>query len=128
MAVVLEPVKLFSRKRKADEEFFSRQYEMQEEMAKKRHLMEMDFETEAFELAVLSAIVIAKSDRKERSPDESRSENWWANGYQNWDEASFKKRLRVSRDTFEYILNILLCVCVCVYECVSERAYTVVSV
>ena len=45
MAAVLELVKLFSRKRKVDEEFLSRQYEMQEEMAKKRHLMEMEFET-----------------------------------------------------------------------------------
>ena len=27
------------------------------------------------------------------------------NRYQNWDEASFKKRLRVSQDKFEFILG-----------------------
>ena len=76
MSAVLELVKLFSRKRKAEEEFFSRQHEMNEEMAKKRHLMEMKFETEASKPAVLSAIVISKSNRHERGPDELGKGNW----------------------------------------------------
>lgn len=49
--------------------------------------------------------MITKSTRNERGPDELRNANWWANGYQNWDQDSFKKRLRVSRDTFEFILG-----------------------
>ena len=64
----------------------------------------MDFETKASVLAVLSAIVITKSNRNERGLDELRNGDWWTNGYQNRDEASFKKRLRVSRDTFQFIL------------------------
>ena len=72
MAAVLELVKLFSRKRKGEEEFFSRQYEMNEEMSKKSNLMEMEFETEASEPDVLSAIVCTKSNINERGPDEFR--------------------------------------------------------
>ena len=78
---------------------------MNKEMAKKRCKREMEFEMEASEPAVLSAIVITKSNRNEQGPDELRNGNWWANGYQNWDQDSFKKRLRVSRDTFEFILG-----------------------
>ena len=60
MAALLELVKLFSRKRRAEEdrEFLTCQYKMNEEMAKKRCQREMEFEMEASEPAVLSAIVI----------------------------------------------------------------------
>ena len=105
MAAALELLKFFSRKRKAEQEFLGHQYRLKEEMAKKRLRREMEFETEASQPAVMSAIVITKSDRNERGPDELRNGNWWTDGYQNWDEESFKKRLRVSRDTFEFILS-----------------------
>lgn len=105
MAAALELLKFFSRKRKAEQEFLGDQYRLKEEMAKKRFRREMEFETEASQPAVMSAIVITKSDRNERGPDELRNGNWWTDGYQNWDEESFKKRLRVSRDTFEFILS-----------------------
>ena len=52
----------------------------------------------------MSAIVITKSNRNERGLDELRNGDWRTNGYQTLDEASFKKRLRVSRDTFQFIL------------------------
>ena len=105
MAAALELLKFFSRKRKAEQEFLGHQYRLKEEMAKKRFRRKMEFETEASQPAVMSAIVITKSDRNERGPDELRNGNWWTDGYQNWDEESFKKRLRVSRDTFEFILT-----------------------
>ena len=105
MAAAPELLKFFSRKRKAEQEFLGDQYRLKEEMAKKRFRREMEFETEASQPAVMSAIVITKSDRNERGPDELRNGNWWSDGYQNWDEESFKKRLRVSRDTFEFILS-----------------------
>ena len=65
----------------------------------------MYFESEASGPAVISAIVITKSNRNERGPDELRNGDWWTNGYQNWDKAAFKKRLRVSRETFQFILG-----------------------
>ena len=73
-------------------------------MARKRFIRDMHFETKVSEPAVMSAIVITKSNRNERGLDELRNGDWWTNGYQNWNEASFKKRLRVSRDTFQFIL------------------------
>ena len=74
------------------------------EMAKKRFRREMEFETEAAQPNVIPAIVI-KNDRNEHGPDEMWNGDCWTNPYQNWDEASLKKRLRVSRDTFEFILS-----------------------
>ena len=54
MAALLELVKLFSRKRRAEEEFLTCQYKIRnEEMAKKRCQWEMEFEMEASEPAVL---------------------------------------------------------------------------
>ena len=52
----------------------------------------------------MSAIVITKTNRNKRGLDELRNGYWRTNGYQNWDKASFKKRPRVSRDTFQFSL------------------------
>ena len=93
MAVLLQLVKLVSRKRRAAEEFLSRQYKINEEVARKCFIRDMDFETEASEPTVMSAIVITKSNRNERGLAELRNGDWWTNGYQNWGEVSFKKRL-----------------------------------
>ena len=43
-------------------------------------------------------------DRKTRSRDEI-NKKWWEDGLQNWSESQFKKRLRVNRDTFHFILG-----------------------
>ena len=67
MAAVLELVKLFSRKRKAEDEFLSRQYIINEEMAKKRFLRGMELETEASEPAVMLAIVIRHKKQQKRA-------------------------------------------------------------
>ena len=71
-------------------------------MSKKRHLMEGEFEIEASEPAVLSAGMCIKSNINERGPDLLRNGNWWTNGYQNWNVASFKKRLS---QTSSYIIT-----------------------
>lgn len=44
-------------------------------------------------------------DRKTRSRDEIRNKKWWEDGLQNWSESQFKKRLRINRDTFHFILG-----------------------
>ena len=56
---------------------------MNEEVARKCFIRDMDFETKASEPAVMSAIVITKSNRNERGLDESRNGDWRTNGYQN---------------------------------------------
>ena len=40
-----------------------------------------------------------------RDPDEKRIKHWWTNGYHSWSDEAFKKRLRVKRETFNFILN-----------------------
>ena len=40
-----------------------------------------------------------------KGPDEERNSQWWENGYRQWTEEQFKKRLRVTRETFEFILE-----------------------
>ena len=65
-------------------------------------------EQEEDELAMAEALglcaVANKKPRKERTADEERGNLWWRNGYQNWDDKAFKKRLRINRATFQFIL------------------------
>ena len=44
-------------------------------------------------------------EAKHRGPIEMRDTVWWQHGYANWRDKQFKKRLRVNRDTFHFILN-----------------------
>ena len=48
--------------------------------------------------------VTQRNGRKE-AQKKYREQSWWTNGYGNWDESEFKKRLRIARETFEYILD-----------------------
>ena len=44
-------------------------------------------------------------ERKRQGPVEHRDCLWWQHGYHNWTNEQFKRRLRVNRDTFDFILN-----------------------
>ena len=46
-----------------------------------------------------------KQKQKQKSPDIIRDKTFLENGYQNWSNAMFKKKLRLRRETFEHILN-----------------------
>ena len=96
--------KLLSNKRKAAEEGFNSLLRMDDEMAKKRIADELLYEEEVAQAAALSAVLLSKKPWWERSHDELGNNNWWSQGYDNWDDAAFKKRLRVSWGTFEFIL------------------------
>ena len=99
MAAALELIKLLSRKRNEAEEVTFCEFKRNEDMAKERFLREMEFETEATQAAALSAIVVSRGNRSTRGADELRNGNWWTDGYQNWDEDSFKKKVEgVSRN------------------------------
>ena len=52
-----------------------------------------------------SGVLLATSIRKRKEPDEERNHLWWDDGYQNWNDAQFKKRMRVTRETFQFILD-----------------------
>ena len=104
MAATTRFAKLFSGKRKAVEEGLYSFQRLNDEMANKCFTEELTFETEVAQAAGLAAVLLNKKPREERGEDELRNNTWWSQGYRNWDDAAFKKRLRVSRDTFEFIL------------------------
>ena len=104
MAAMTELATLFSRKRRAAEEGLHSLLTMNNEMSKRRFTEELSFETEVAQAAALSAILLSKKERQAGGLDELRINYWWSQGYRNWDDAAFKKRMRVSRDTFRFIL------------------------
>ena len=53
-------------------------------------------------LAVCASLL---KERQPKGPDEERNSQWWENGYRQWTEEQFKKRLCVTRETFEFILE-----------------------
>ena len=55
--------------------------------------------------SALSVVLAAKCEKKPKSPNERRNHLWWEHGYEHWTDAQFKKRLRVTRDTFQFLLN-----------------------
>ena len=71
----------------------------------KQYEEEVNFETEVCQAAALSIILACKNTRKERGPNEPRSKTWWEQGYLQWNDVAFKRRLRVSRETFQFILE-----------------------
>lgn len=52
-----------------------------------------------------SGVLLGSSFRVRKEPDEERNHRWWDHGYQNWNEAQSKKRVRVTRETFQFILD-----------------------
>ena len=65
---------------------------------------------EAEIVAAMSAAVVThmvqQPARKPREQDEDRGEDkrWWANNT-NWSDKQFKKRMRIERSTFAYLLQ-----------------------
>ena len=55
---------------------------------------------------VLGAYVCGcTKERRSKGESEQRSCHWWRNGCANWTDKQFKKRFRVNRNTFNYILQ-----------------------
>ena len=74
----------------------------------KRHCEEeVNFETEFCQAIALSIILACKNTRKERGLNEPRSKTWWEQGYLQWNDAAFKRRFRMSRETFHFILGVI---------------------
>ena len=96
---MIQLVKLFLRKRKAAEEVTCCEFRNSKKKKKNEKEIAKNVVEGRWNLrlkpraqtAVLSAIVLAKGNRNPRGPDEIWNDNWWNNGYQNWDEDSLKK-------------------------------------
>ena len=74
-------------------------------ISRKRVFQELEEDELAMAEALGLCAVANKKPRKERTADEERSNLWWRNGYQNWDDEAFKERLRINRATFQFILD-----------------------
>ena len=77
---------------------------LKKNQSRKQLLQDMDGELDMAQGLGLCAVAM-KRPRKGRSVDEERSSLWWRNGYQNWDDTAFKKRLCTNRATFQFILG-----------------------
>ena len=79
-----------------------------EEILRKRCLCSIADEIEIAGGTTLALFLTGKKERNHRSLDEKRIKEWWTNVYQIWSDEAFKKRLRVKRETFNFILNEVL--------------------
>ena len=52
----------------------------------------------------LAAASLLLKRRNRKRPNEARNSLWWENGYRNWTDEQFKKRLRICRATFQSLL------------------------
>ena len=89
-------MKLLERKRKADFESGLSSFLINEEILRKHCSRSMDDEIEIAGRTTLAMFLAGKKEPKHRDPDEKRIKEWWTNGYQNWRDEAFKKRLRLS--------------------------------
>ena len=51
--------------------------------------------------------ITSKKPRKDKIKNRDRTElkNFWSHGYANWSDDEFKERLRIGRESFEFILD-----------------------
>ena len=64
------------------------------------------FEEENSIQNIAAAVVCSSTkEQKGKGPVEQRDCLWWQHGYHNGTNEQFKRRLRVNRDTFDFILN-----------------------
>ena len=98
MAAFLQNI-ILSRKRKAENDLqcFRRQ-------SKARRLLTMEDEN-GFSNILGAIICGCTKERRPKGQNEQRSSHWWRNGYENWTDKQFKKRFRVNRNTFNYLLQ-----------------------
>ena len=98
--------KLFKSWNQRNEEEFKRHTKCRKR-SREQLVMEFEKDLDVAEAFVVSAagVTSIKKNRLKRNRDEQRDKSWWENGYQNWNDKAFKKRLRINRVTFEYILR-----------------------
>ena len=54
----------------------------------------------------IEELIGAVKERKEITKSKVQNKSWWIEGDNNQDDRAYKKRFRVSTETFEYTLNI----------------------
>ena len=72
----------------------------------KIHLLHAEIMIITQSQAVSEVIESTKPKKNPRLPSTQRAElkKFWSNGYRHWSDEEFKERLRIKRESFEYIL------------------------
>ena len=98
MAAFLQTI-ILGRKRKTqnDLQYFGRQ-------SKARRLLTIEEES-GFGNVLGAYVCGCTKEQRSKGESEQRSCHWWRNGCANWMDKQFKKRFRVNRNTFNYILQ-----------------------
>ena len=96
--------KRISRKRKMEEE----DEEFAEMFTKpSRRAEEMHQDNTICLAGILAGAVTNAKERKQRKRNVQRISSWWFEGYLSWDDAQFKQHHRITRNSFDHILNIV---------------------
>ena len=77
--------------------------ELEDEWMKRRRVEGVDM-TGMFS-AIAAAAVLEEKGRKKRGKNIVRDKSWWTDGIRNWSDPEFKKRVRINRETFDYLLD-----------------------
>ena len=95
------------RKRQNDNQIDSDDENIVKKVKRQNDIMDQEIEN-VFSFVNAIFTITADKDIAERSPDEVRDSSIFENGYYNWSDKKFKKSLRITRDTFEHILEEIL--------------------
>ena len=61
-----------------------------------------------FQLTATIIVTAAITLEKKRSANQLKDKSWWSIGYKRWNDKEFKRRLRITHDTFTFIHDLLL--------------------
>ena len=64
-------------------------------------------QSRSFWMFASSSILVMQCIRNPKGMDEEKKHLWWERGYHNWTDDQFKKRERVTCETFQYILGVI---------------------
>ena len=90
---------LLLRKRKTQED------EISDILFKRRKTSNYHMEQAITAVACAASGLLQTNTRKPISADKPQDSVWWENGLLNWGKCEFKQRLRVTRETFNIILD-----------------------
>lgn len=105
-AVFLRLFENARKRRKAADEEIDRMIESLEDSDDDKY-QEEDEDTMigAISYASILASTTNRGGPRKKPVDRVQQKEMWSNGYVNWDEERFKARVRVTRDTFQFILD-----------------------
>ena len=135
----LHIVKSLSQRRREEEDMNLQMFIRNRKRSSRQMLEQINEDVELAEAMALAGVILSKKQRLERSQNEPRDNSWWRNGYRSWDDKALKKRLRMNRATFEFILEAVkddivkeptppaMQLAICLYRLAHGSAYSTIG-